>query len=365
MGIYVSEVAWWNVRPLTFLIWGGVFERLPKLKVAITEGTTVWVPEYLTLMDLRFSETHYSQKLGDYRSHLSLKPSEYFARNVRLGASCMPRREALLRHQIGVGQIMWGTDYPHPEGSWPVTRDQMRQTFTGLPDAEIAAMLGGNASRVLRLRRREARADRRAGSGRARAISRPRIPPPRRPSMTRLRYVKTLEQVKKARENDQEFLSSSMRQIRAEYETDEKIYRALIPKPLEPTARPTVCVTFTDIAMHVLARATITIGAAIFGVKALYDGVEGVNLITMPMTTEQSVVPGRETYGEAKKIAQIELHKDGDRVRASVSRMGFTYLSPRVRSARRSGRASSPSTATASRCSRRASSRSTSTSIRC
>jgi acetoacetate decarboxylase len=145
--------------------------------------------------------------------------------------------------------------------------------------------------------------------------------------MTRLRYVKTLEQVKKARENDQEFLSSSMRQIRAEYETDEKIYRALVPKPLEPTSRPTVCVTFTDIAMHVSASRTVAIGAAVFGVKAAYDGVEGVSLITMPMTTEQAVVPGRETYGEAKKIASIELHKQGDRVRASVSRMGFTYLS--------------------------------------
>jgi Acetoacetate decarboxylase (ADC) len=45
------------------------------------------------------------------------------------------------------------------------------------------------------------------------------------------------------------------------------------------------------------------------------------------MTTEQSVVPGRETYGEAKKIAQISLEKQGDEVVASVSRMGFTYLS--------------------------------------
>ena len=145
--------------------------------------------------------------------------------------------------------------------------------------------------------------------------------------MTRLRYVKTLDQVKKARENDQEFLESSMRQIRAEYETDEKIYRALVPKPLEPLERPVVCVTFTDIAMHLSPEHTIEIGAAIFGVKASYDGVEGVNLITMPMTTEQAVVPGRETYGEAKKIAQIELRKEGDHVEASVSRMGFTYLS--------------------------------------
>ena len=75
-----------------------------------------------------------------------MSPSEYFARNVALGASCMPRREAELRHEIGVGQIMWGSDYPHPEGSWPYTRDQMLDTFRGLPDDDIAAMLGGTAA---------------------------------------------------------------------------------------------------------------------------------------------------------------------------------------------------------------------------
>ena len=106
MGIYVSEVVWWNVRPLTFMLWGGAFERFPRLKVAIVEGTTVWVPEYLRLLDQRYEETHYSAKLGDYRSHLKSKPSEYFARNVFLGASCMPRREAELRHETGVANIV-------------------------------------------------------------------------------------------------------------------------------------------------------------------------------------------------------------------------------------------------------------------
>jgi predicted TIM-barrel fold metal-dependent hydrolase len=148
MGIYVTEVIWWTVRPLWFLIWGGVFERHPALRFAITESTTVWVPEALQLMDQRFSETHFSAKLGDYRSHLSLKPSEYFRRNVFLGASCMPRREVELRHEIGLGNIMWGTDYPHPEGSWPVTREQQLESFHGVPEVELAAMLGGNAARV-------------------------------------------------------------------------------------------------------------------------------------------------------------------------------------------------------------------------
>jgi predicted TIM-barrel fold metal-dependent hydrolase len=60
----------------------------------------------------------------------------------------MPRREAELRYETGVANIMWGSDYPHPEGSWPVTREQMIETFRGLPEPEVAAMLGGNAARV-------------------------------------------------------------------------------------------------------------------------------------------------------------------------------------------------------------------------
>jgi len=148
VGIYISEVVWWCVRPLTFLIWGGVFERFPGLKVAITESTSIWVPEYLALMDFRYSENHFTAKLGDYRSHLSRKPSDYFRRGVFLGASCMPRREVELRREIGLGNLMWGSDYPHPEGTWPETRAQLVESFRGVPEAELEALLGGNAARV-------------------------------------------------------------------------------------------------------------------------------------------------------------------------------------------------------------------------
>ena len=148
MGIYVTEVIWWSVRPLWFLIWGGVFERHPALKLAITESTAVWVPETLALMDQRYSETHFSAKLGDYRSHLSRKPSEYFRRNVFVGASCMARREVELRREIGLKNILWGSDYPHPEGTWPTTRRHLVETFRGVPEEELGLMLGGNAAGV-------------------------------------------------------------------------------------------------------------------------------------------------------------------------------------------------------------------------
>ena len=147
LGIYVTEVAWWLTRPLAFLIWSGAFERHPKLKVAITEGSSIWVPELLELMDQRYGSHHFSAKLGTgYRKHMSMKPSEYFRRNVRVGSSCMSRREAELRHEIGLGNLMWGTDYPHPEGTWPSTRKMMVETFHGLPEDDIAALLGGTAA---------------------------------------------------------------------------------------------------------------------------------------------------------------------------------------------------------------------------
>jgi acetoacetate decarboxylase len=145
--------------------------------------------------------------------------------------------------------------------------------------------------------------------------------------MSRLRYVKSPEQVKQAAESNPEFLESTVRSIRCVYETDPKLITAVIPEPLKPTDKPEVCVTFSHVSMHISPELTIEIGSAIFGVRAFYDGVEGTYLLTMPMTTEQAVVPGRETFGEPKKIAQIDFEKDGDRVKASVSRMGMTYLS--------------------------------------
>ena len=148
LGIFISEMAWWAARPLTFMIWGGVFERFPQIRVVITEATSIWVPEYLSLLDFRYSETHFAAKLGDYRSHLSMKPSEYFARNVWLGASVMPRDEAEARYDIGVDRLCWGTDYPHPEGTWPETRENLISTFHGLPEADLEAMLGGNAAKL-------------------------------------------------------------------------------------------------------------------------------------------------------------------------------------------------------------------------
>ena len=78
--------------PLTFMLWGGVFTRFPKLKVAITEGTSAWVPDYVDRLEFHYAETRESQKLGDFRGHLDKSPAETFRTNVKIGASCMSAR---------------------------------------------------------------------------------------------------------------------------------------------------------------------------------------------------------------------------------------------------------------------------------
>jgi predicted TIM-barrel fold metal-dependent hydrolase len=146
MGIYVSEVMWWLYRPLTFMIWGGVFERFPRLKVMIVEGGTMFMlPPWLRLMDFHYSEGQISAKLGNFREHLSLSPGEYYQRNVGIGASCVLRPDIDMRDDIGLDKIMWGSDYPHPEGSWPNTGQYLRDTFANLPEADGRKILGENA----------------------------------------------------------------------------------------------------------------------------------------------------------------------------------------------------------------------------
>ena len=146
MGIYVSEVMWWLYRPLTFMIWGGVFERFPKLKAMVVEGGTMFMfPAWLKLMDFQYEEAEISAKLGNFKAHLSMPPSGYFARNCGIGASCVRRADLEMREEVGLGQIMWGSDFPHPEGTWPNTDNYYRETFAGIPEEDGRRILGGNA----------------------------------------------------------------------------------------------------------------------------------------------------------------------------------------------------------------------------
>jgi predicted TIM-barrel fold metal-dependent hydrolase len=126
------------------MIFGGVFDRHPKLKVVVTENGVQWLPSLIRDME-SFFDTHGGAPV---RSYLERRPAEYFDDHVYLGGSLMKRYEAEMRGEIGVDRLMWGADYPHLEGAAPVHRLILRQVFGGMPEEDVRRMLGLNAVRV-------------------------------------------------------------------------------------------------------------------------------------------------------------------------------------------------------------------------
>lgn len=151
MAMWLMEVTWFSHRPLWSLIMSGVFDRFPGLQLVLAEQGSGWIRSALDTMDqfavriragnigeLRFVEPYIMQK----------KPSEYWRDNCAVAASFLHRDDCLRRDQIGQDKIMWGSDYPHLEGTYPFSKEGIRKTFAGLDPHDVAAMLGGNAARI-------------------------------------------------------------------------------------------------------------------------------------------------------------------------------------------------------------------------
>ncbi len=128
------------------MIFSGVFERHPSLILAIVEFELSWAPHVLSTMDYTYRER---QGEAIYRFKNGMMPSDFFRRNVVLSF----QEDAIgirLRDAIGVDNLMWGSDYPHSESTFPQSRKILAEILTGVPDDEQAKIAGGNTARVYR-----------------------------------------------------------------------------------------------------------------------------------------------------------------------------------------------------------------------
>jgi predicted TIM-barrel fold metal-dependent hydrolase len=144
MWVTKMEFMWWARRPLWQMVFGGVFERFPDLKVVFTEQGADWIPSMLDRMDEQYNSP-FERGITDV---LRKSPSGYWASNCYVGASFMSRGECAVRDRIGVDRILWGADFPHIEGTWPHTLDAMRDAFNGCTRDEVRAMTSTNAAEV-------------------------------------------------------------------------------------------------------------------------------------------------------------------------------------------------------------------------
>ena len=111
--------------------------------------------------------------------------------------------------------------------------------------------------------------------------------------------------------------------LTAVYETDADVLASVLPSPLAPSDQPLVKITIATVDM---GRGIPVFGAGTFAVQARHDDQVGYYPLVMPMTTEQAVVGGRETFGEPKKLSEVTLVRDGDTVRAAFTRMGVSFV---------------------------------------
>ncbi len=144
MLMYATEATYFSHRNLWILLWGGVFERFPRMNVVFTETRADWVPGALLLLD----GIHAARFFSHIHDTVKLKPSEYFERQCYIAASFMGPHESAIRHEIGLGNLMWGADYPHLEGTWPRTRKSLARCFKGIPIGEVRTILADNAAEL-------------------------------------------------------------------------------------------------------------------------------------------------------------------------------------------------------------------------
>jgi predicted TIM-barrel fold metal-dependent hydrolase len=127
------------------MITGGVFERHPRLKIISVENDIGWLPNYLKRLEW------YSWRFAARFPQLKRNAADYWREQVYAtfqddipGIRC--------RDLIGVDKLMWGSDYPHFDSTFPKSREAIARNFAGVPEDEQELILGGNMVRVYNLR---------------------------------------------------------------------------------------------------------------------------------------------------------------------------------------------------------------------
>ena len=126
-------------EPIAIMIYGGVFQRFPDLKLVSVESGVGWFAFAANYMD----ETWHKQRYW-VNSVLEKAPSYFMDRNI-YGSFIHDRAGILMRDLPGAGNIMWSSDYPHSETTFPHSMEKIDELFAGAPEADRRMIVGERA----------------------------------------------------------------------------------------------------------------------------------------------------------------------------------------------------------------------------
>ena len=124
------------------LVFGGVFERHPKLKIVCVEADAGWVPHYLYRMDHAFKR-HRNWLAPE--TELTKMPSEYFRKHIytTFQDDWVAFKTADL---MDWRRLMWANDFPHSDSTWPWSQELIAEHSKDLTDEQKQAILCGNVA---------------------------------------------------------------------------------------------------------------------------------------------------------------------------------------------------------------------------
>lgn len=143
-----------------------------------------------------------------------------------------------------------------------------------------------------------------------------------------MRFVKTPEEIRRIQAVYARCHFLGMRGLSVLFETTPDVIQAILPPPLEPTPEPLGTAWVAEVASSNCVGPFL--GAAVY-LRARYQDIVGNYCLSMPMSTVEAVVFGRELYGEPKKLANIIFEAQGEHVWGSAERRGVRFLSLRGR----------------------------------
>ncbi len=148
--LFITEVSFYSQRPFSQLLLSGVFERFPRLKFVMAEMGCAWIEPMIERYDSLLAQIRATGRTGEMvygpESILPRSATEYFNQNCWVAVSPPQLMDVLAMKSIGMDRVMWGSDYPHDEGTGPFSREHLRQVWSDESPERLRQILGENAA---------------------------------------------------------------------------------------------------------------------------------------------------------------------------------------------------------------------------
>ena len=125
---------------LTSMIFAGIFERHQHMKLVLGESGIGWIPYVLQRMD-----SEWEDQFKDLT--LKMPPSAYWKRQCYATYQTDPVGVKLI-DEMGADNIMWGSDFPHPDGIWPDSKEYIAKELGHLPEGKRRKVICETAGRL-------------------------------------------------------------------------------------------------------------------------------------------------------------------------------------------------------------------------